>query len=40
VLGLNLAWGDGLDRPAVTDELIRRFSLSIGQDTTIKNHAE
>jgi len=35
VLGLNTAWGDELDRQAVTDELIRRFSLWIGQDTAI-----
>lgn len=37
VLGINRAWGDGLERQAVTDELIRRFSLWIGQDTTIKS---
>lgn len=39
VLGLNTAWGDGLDRQAVTDELIRRFSLWIGQDTTLQSMA-
>lgn len=30
-------WGEGLDREAVTDELIRRFSFWIGQDTTLKS---
>ncbi|MCF8002985.1 MAG: Z1 domain-containing protein [Chromatiaceae bacterium] len=37
VLGLNAAWGNGLNRQAVTDELIRRFSLWIGQNTTLRN---
>ena len=37
VLEMKPAWGNGLDRNAVTDELIRRFSLWIGQDTTLKN---
>lgn len=31
-------WGEELDREAVTDELIRRFSLWIGQDTTLKSN--
>src|ERR1700681_3651796 len=37
VLARQPRWGDGLDREAVIDELIRRFSLWIGQDSTIKN---
>lgn len=37
VLGLKPAWGDGLDRQTVSDELIRRFSLWIGQDTKPKH---
>jgi hypothetical protein len=32
-------WGEPLNREAVTDELIRRFSLLIGQDATLKNDA-
>lgn len=37
VVAMKPKWGEGLDRDAVTDELIRRFSLWIGQDTTLKN---
>ena len=37
VVAMQPKWGDGLDRNAVTDELIRRFSLWIGSDTTLKN---
>lgn len=37
VLAMQPKWGNGLDREAVIDELIRRFSLWIGQDSTIKN---
>src|SRR5665213_2003920 len=37
VVQLSPAWGAGLDRAAVTDELIRRFSLWVGQDTTLSN---
>jgi hypothetical protein len=37
VLRMNPRWGEGLNRKAVTDELIRRFSLWIGQDTILKN---
>jgi len=37
VVAMMPRWGDGLDRDAVIDELIRRFSLWIGQDTTIKS---
>src|SRR5882762_784655 len=39
VLAMQPRWGDGLDREAVIDELIRRFSLWIGRDSTIKNDA-
>lgn len=38
VLGMNPKWREGLDRDAVVDELIRRFSLWIGQDTTLQNN--
>lgn len=38
VLGMNPKWRDGLDRVAVTDELIRRFSLWIGRDATLENN--
>lgn len=37
VLLMQPAWGEGLDRDAVTDELIRRFSLWMGTDTTMSN---
>ena len=37
VVAMTPKWGDGLDRDAVTDELIQRFSLWIGNDTTLKN---
>ena len=37
VVRLKPRWGEGLDRDAVTDELIRRFSLWIGKDATIKS---
>lgn len=37
VLTMQAAWGEGLDRTAVTDELIRRFSLWIGTDATMSN---
>lgn len=39
VVGMNPKWGADLDRDAVTDELIRRFSLWIGQDTMLRNEA-
>lgn len=39
VVGMNPKWGQNLDRESVTDELIRRFSLWIGQDSTLKNDA-
>lgn len=38
VVAMNPKWSDGLDRNAVTDELIRRFSLWIGSDSTLKNN--
>ena len=37
VIRMNPKWGEGLDREAVTDELIRRFSLWIGQDTMLRS---
>ncbi|KAI94731.1 endonuclease [Rhodomicrobium udaipurense JA643] len=37
VLAMNPKWADGLDRQELVDELIRRFSLWIGQDTTLQN---
>ena len=36
-LALNSKWRDELDRQAVMDELIRRFSLWIGQDATLQS---
>ena len=39
VLTINPRWGSGLNRDRVTDELIRRFSLWIGQDTLLANDA-
>lgn len=39
VVAMKPSWGESLDRDAVTDELIRRFSLWIGQDTTLKSDA-
>lgn len=38
VLTMNPKWREGHDRQAVTDELIRRFSLWIGQDATLQNN--
>lgn len=35
VLTMNPKWREGLDRTSITDELIRRFSLWIGQDTIL-----
>lgn len=40
VLAMNPRWGTDLDRDAVCDELIRRFSLWIGQDTTIQSSVD
>lgn len=39
VLKMQASWGEGLDRDAVVDELIRRFSLWMGIDTTMTNQA-
>lgn len=38
VLAMNPKWREGHDRQAATDELIRRFSLWIGQDATLRNN--
>jgi hypothetical protein len=38
VVAMKPNWGVNLDRNAVTDELIRRFSLWIGRDTTLTNN--
>ncbi|MGB4101271.1 MAG: Z1 domain-containing protein [Alphaproteobacteria bacterium] len=38
LLTMSPKWRDGLDREKVTDELIRRFSLWIGQDATLQNN--
>lgn len=37
VIKMNPKWGEGLDHEEVTDELIRRFSLWIGNDATLKS---
>ena len=39
VVRMNPKWGTDLDKDAVTDELIRRFSLWIGQDTVLRSDA-
>jgi len=39
VLAMNPKWGAGLDRSAVCDELIRRFSLWVGEDVTMVSDA-
>lgn len=39
VVNLNPRWGEELDRKAVADELIRRFSVWVGPDTTLKNES-
>ena len=36
-LMINSGWGEGLDRNAVADELIRRFSVWCGQDTWLES---
>lgn len=40
VVGMRPQWGKDLDRQAICDELIRRFSIWIGQDTTLKNNED
>jgi hypothetical protein len=37
VLDMQPRWGEGLNHDAVVDELVRRFSLWIGQDSTIRS---
>lgn len=37
VVRMKPAWGEGLDRAAVTDELVRRFSMWIGRDGTLRD---
>lgn len=39
VLQMMPKWRDGLEKEQVVDELIRRFSVWIGQDTTLKSDA-
>lgn len=39
VLRMKPKWGEGLNRDHVTDELIRRFSLWVGQDTVLTSEA-
>ena len=39
IVRMNPKWGKDLDRNAVIDELIRRFSLWIGQETTLKDES-
>lgn len=39
VVAMKPSWGEGLDRDVVTDELIRRFSIWIGKDTTLCSSA-
>ncbi len=39
VVRMKPSWGEGLDREAVTEELIRRFSMWIGRDGTLKSDA-
>jgi len=39
VLQMMPKWREGLDKDLVVDELIRRFSVWIGQDTTLKSDA-
>lgn len=39
VLRMRPAWAEGLDRAAVTEELVRRFSMWIGRDGTLKDDA-
>ena len=40
VIRMNPKWGVGLDFAAVTDELIRRFSIWIGRDTKLTDSAD
>jgi len=36
-LAVKPAWAIGIDRDAIKDELIRRYSVWIGEDTTLKS---
>ena len=38
IVSLHANWRDGIDRQAITDELIRRFSVWIGRDATLRNN--
>src|SRR5664280_2213799 len=40
VLTMSPAWRDEIDMQAVVDELIRRFSIWIGQDRTLQSNAD
>jgi hypothetical protein len=39
VTGMRPRWADGLDRTGVVDELIRRFSVMVGLDTSLSSSA-
>lgn len=39
VLAMKPSWAENLDRTAVTEELVRRFSMWIGKDGTLRNDA-
>ena len=38
IVSLHANWRDGIDRQAIADELIRRFSVWIGRDATLRNN--
>jgi hypothetical protein len=38
VVAMNPKWGEGLNRGAIITELLRRFSLRLGQDSTLQNN--
>lgn len=40
VLAFQPKWGEGIDREAIIEELIRRFSLWIGQDATLSDNRD
>ena len=37
VVRMEPAWNEGLDRVAVTEEIVRRFSTWVGRDGTLKD---
>jgi hypothetical protein len=37
ILLMQPKWGNGLNRESVTDELIRRFSVWVGEDSVLKS---